>query len=82
MSDLNALLKRFGQGDVGEEVARENFEHNKDILLQRLDLIDSICQTTDWNARKFVDCRAELLAYLAEGRKLAGYPKSKGSAEQ
>lgn len=73
MTDLDALLKRFRQGDLGEEVARENFEYNKDMLLQRLDRIDSLCETGDWNARKYVDYRAELLAYLAEGRKLAGY---------
>jgi hypothetical protein len=70
MIDLDALLKRFAHGDIAEEVARENFEYNKSMLFQRLEQIERLCEMVDWNERKYVSYHAELLAYLAEGRKL------------
>lgn len=73
MIDLDALLKRFSHGDIGEEVARENFEYNQGVLFKRLEQIDRLCETADWHERKYVYYHAELLAYLAEGRKLSGY---------
>jgi hypothetical protein len=42
-------------------------------LLRRLSAIDRLCEAPEWNESKYIKFRAELLAYLAEGRKLIGY---------
>jgi hypothetical protein len=71
--DLDTLLKRFVASEVGEAVARENVVLNRPLLLRRLSVIDRLCEAPEWNASKYIKFRAELLAYLAEGRKLIGY---------
>ncbi len=76
MDDLDALLRRFSQGYVGEDVARENFQCNEPLFFQRLHLLDRLCESPEWNTRKYAEHHAELLAYLDMGRKLAGYPAS------
>lgn len=76
MDDLDALLRRFSQGYLGEDIARENFECDEGLLLQRLYMVDRLSESPDWNSRKYIKHHSELLAYLAMGRKLAGYPAS------
>jgi hypothetical protein len=76
MSDLDTLFKRFDQGDLGENVARENVVLNKNVLLSRIESINILRHTPDWNARKYDEYRRELLAYFMEAQKLVGHPCS------
>lgn len=72
MSELDTLLKRFAEGEIGEEIARENVVLNKPVLVRRLNMIDTLRETSDWNSRKYAQYREPLLAYFAAGCKLLG----------
>ena len=53
MSDIDTLLKRLSDGHKGEAIAWENFEHNKELLLRRLDAVDALCESAEWAERRF-----------------------------
>jgi hypothetical protein len=73
MRELDNLLKRFAQGEAGRAVAKENFEHGKDILLRRTAAIEGLFDTRRWDTTKYVKHREELLEYFSEACQLMNY---------
>ena len=73
MRELDNLLKRFAQGEDGRSVAKENFDHGKEILLRRIAAIEGLLDTRRWETTKYVQHRQELMAYFSESCRLLNY---------
>ncbi len=73
MIELETLLKRFALGEKGEVVARENVVLNRSLLLRRLSALDNLCEQPEWAEVPYLQFHKQLLAYIAEGRKVVGY---------
>ena len=73
MRELDNLLKRFAQGEDGKSVAKENFDHGKDILSRRMAAIEGLFDTRRWDTTKYAQHRQELLAYFNESCRLLNY---------
>jgi hypothetical protein len=73
MRNLDNLLKRFAQGELGLAVAKENFENSQEILFRRMAAIEGLFETRRWDTEKYAKYRGELLAYFWESVKLTNY---------
>ena len=70
---LNRLTEQLQNGLSGEELARRDFSFNRDELVNQLEQIDVLLDSSAWTDKKYDSLRSELLRYVEEGRKLIGY---------